>query len=95
MVIYRVLIPWTGEIFETSSTKRAYQIAKREAKDFVRGSAMLAHLVIEKEVYSCSDDTDDFWHFPIKSVIPVFMLDAVKHDCMILYRLRDKKYFIV
>ena len=95
MVIYRVRVSWTGEILETTSLKRAYQIAKREAKDFVRGSATLAHLDVEKEVYSCPDDTDDFWHYPVESIETVLSLEAVKHDSMILYRLRDRKYLIV
>lgn len=68
-IIYRVRIWWSGEIMETSNFKTAYLIARREAKDLIRGESnyVKAEVDVEKCIYDCSPECDDFWSYPLIS----------------------------
>ena len=94
VVIYRVRVPWSGEILETESFKKAYSIARREAKDLIRGSNYIkGELDIEKRIY-VNGSFDDFWNYPIKSRRVICSFTCTKY-LSIVVRERDGKVCII
>lgn len=69
MTIYRVKNTITGEIKESSNFKRLFGIMVSDLRDEI-GKSGYGHfkgesLIIEKVLYDCSEDTDDYWNNPI------------------------------
>lgn len=66
--VYRVKLPFTGEIKESNNLKRLYQIAITDLRDYVgaRGFEGFKNhcIAIEKVIYNCSDDCEDYWNYP-------------------------------
>ena len=69
MVIYRVKNETTGEIKESTNFKRLFGIMVSELREEI-GKSGYGHFkgesrIIERVLYDCSEDTDDYYHHPI------------------------------
>ena len=94
ITIYRVRVPWTGEIFETESFKKAYSIARREAKDLIRGSDYIKGEIDVEKCFYMNGSFDDFWNYPIKSIHVVCSFTCTKY-LSIVVREKDRKVCII
>lgn len=64
--VYRVKLAFTGEIKESSNFKRLFQITIDDLRDYVGAKGFDGFknvcIGIEKVVYDCSEDCDDYWN---------------------------------
>lgn len=93
--IYRVSIPFTGEIKESSNYKRLFQIALADLRDYVDKAGYGAffkaeRLIIERCTYDCSDDTEDYWNYPRIDSEDVAMIYVSSYS-IAFYRFSDAK----
>ena len=93
-IVYRVKIPFTGEIKESSNLKRLYQITIDDLRDYVGVSGFDGFkaycLSIERVVYDCSEDCDDYWNHPELDRNTLFLIYMSKISMSIM-RVSDNK----
>ena len=93
-IVYRVKIPFTGDIKESSNLKRLYQITMDDLRDYVgfRGfeGFKACCLGIEKVIYDCSEGSDDYWNYPELDRNTLFLIYMSKISINIM-RLSDNK----
>lgn len=97
MVIYRVKNKTTGEIKESTNFKRLFGIMVSELREEIGKSGYGDYKgesrIIEKVIYDCSEDTDDYYHYPIidsENVALVF----VSTIALAYYRCSDEKEIV-
>ena len=93
-IVYRVKIPFTGEIKESKNLKRLYQIAIDDLRDHVGFKGFegfkIACLCIERVVYDCSEECDTYWNYPELESTSLIIIYMSKFSISIM-RVSDTK----